>query len=413
MRHITIVGAGQAGLQLGLGLLQQGYEVTMVSDRTPDQIRHGWATGAATLFGQALRLEASLGQNDWDEAVVNPKAEVAIRTPDGVLSIRAALPDPWLAVDQRLKHAHWLERFADLGGQVVIQSSSIEDLEVYAQESDLVVVAAGSSRFTDLFERDPERSPFDRPQRHLLQVYLSGVRPWYDAGRALARIVITPGAGEIFLLPFYTRDRQAAHLVLIEAVPNGPFDLAGPVESGEEALAVARTVLRQAVPPDHVLFQQAALADERAWLRGAITPAVRKPVGRLPSGAAVLGIGDVTILNDPIGGQGANSATKFAHLLLERIVERGRRPFNPAWMAAVFETFWAYSQYVNAFNTGLLQPPAPHQQQILLAASHNPRIALDFLNGFDHPPSLFPWFAEPAAAARYLAERDVAEAVAV
>ena len=33
----------------------------------------------------------------------------------------------------------------------------------------------------------------------------------------------------------------------------------------------------------------------------------------------------------------------------------------------------------------LLQPPAPHQQQLLFAASHNPRIALDFLNGFDHP----------------------------
>jgi 2-polyprenyl-6-methoxyphenol hydroxylase-like FAD-dependent oxidoreductase len=119
----------------------------------------------------------------------------------------------------------------------------------------------------------------------------------------------------------------------------------------------------------------------------------------------VLGVGDTVILNDPIGGQGANNATKFAHLLIERIVERGDHPLDPAWMASVFNEFWDYSQYVNGFNTGLLQPLAPHQQQILLAASQHPAIALDFLNGFDHPPSLFPWFADPAAAEGYLAQQ--------
>jgi hypothetical protein len=41
LRHITTVGAGQAGLQLGLGLLRYGYHVTVVSERTPEQIRHG------------------------------------------------------------------------------------------------------------------------------------------------------------------------------------------------------------------------------------------------------------------------------------------------------------------------------------------------------------------------------------
>lgn len=412
MKHITIVGAGQAGLQLALGLLQQGYEVTVVSDRTPDQIRHGWATGAATLFSRSIRLERSLGQNDWAEAVGVGEAEMAFQTPDGLLAIRAVLPEPWLTVDQRLKHAHWLERFAALGGRVVIASASIENLDRYARQSGLVVVAAGARQFADLFERDADRSPIDRPQRHLLQVYLSGVRPWYDPERALGKIVLTPGAGEVFLLPFYTKDRERAHVVLIEAVPGGPLDLVRTVESGEAAVAAVKTIVQQTVPSHAPYFQGATLADERAWLRGAITPTVRRPVGWLPSGATVLGIGDVTILNDPIGGQGANSATKFAHLLIERIVERGERPFDPAWMEAVFEAFWDYSQYVNAFNNGLLYPPAPHQQQILLAASRDTAIALDFMNGFDHPPSLFPWFVDPEAAGRYLAERGVAEGAA-
>lgn len=403
MKRITIIGAGQAGLQLGLGLLRRGYHVTLVSDRTPEQIRHGWATGAATLFGRAIQLESSLGQNDWPEAIAAVEAEVAVQTPHGPLSIRAALPKPWLAVDQRLKHAHWLQRFVDLGGHGVIKATSIPDLEIYARQSDLVVVAAGPHRFADLFARNAERSPFDQPQRQLVQVYLDGMRPWYSADHPLARILITPGAGEIFLLPFYTKNRARAHLVLIEAVPGGPFDIARTVTSGEEALAVVKLILRQVLPTHPYLFDDATLTDAKAWLRGAITPVVRRPVGWLPSGAAVLGLGDTVILNDPIGGQGANSATKFAHLLMERIVERGDHPFDAAWMEAVFEEFWEYSQYVNGFNTGLLQPPAPHQMSILLAASQHPAIALDFLNGFDHPPSLFPWFADPAAAEAYLA----------
>jgi 2-polyprenyl-6-methoxyphenol hydroxylase-like FAD-dependent oxidoreductase len=38
MRRITIIGAGQAGLHLGIGLVDAGYEVTLFSDRTPKAI---------------------------------------------------------------------------------------------------------------------------------------------------------------------------------------------------------------------------------------------------------------------------------------------------------------------------------------------------------------------------------------
>ena len=41
MKRIAIIGAGQSGLQLGLGLLRACYEVTMFSNRTADDIRHG------------------------------------------------------------------------------------------------------------------------------------------------------------------------------------------------------------------------------------------------------------------------------------------------------------------------------------------------------------------------------------
>lgn len=38
MRKIGIVGAGQAGLQLGIGLRRDGYEVVMTSNQTAAQI---------------------------------------------------------------------------------------------------------------------------------------------------------------------------------------------------------------------------------------------------------------------------------------------------------------------------------------------------------------------------------------
>ena len=41
MRRIAIVGGGQAGLPLALGLLDKGYEVTVVTNREPDDIRRG------------------------------------------------------------------------------------------------------------------------------------------------------------------------------------------------------------------------------------------------------------------------------------------------------------------------------------------------------------------------------------
>ncbi|MGH8431378.1 MAG: NAD(P)-binding domain-containing protein, partial [Solimonas sp.] len=41
MTRVAIIGAGQSGMQLALGLLGAGHEVTVVSNRTAQQIREG------------------------------------------------------------------------------------------------------------------------------------------------------------------------------------------------------------------------------------------------------------------------------------------------------------------------------------------------------------------------------------
>jgi len=57
MAKITIVGGGQSGLQLGIGLVQNGYDVTVVSDRTPEQIHDGRVTSSQCMFAAALDHE--------------------------------------------------------------------------------------------------------------------------------------------------------------------------------------------------------------------------------------------------------------------------------------------------------------------------------------------------------------------
>ena len=73
MRRIVIIGAGQSGLQLALGLLQNGYEVTVVSNRTPTQIRDGRVTSSQFMFHDSLQNERDLEINFWEKEY--PKTE--------------------------------------------------------------------------------------------------------------------------------------------------------------------------------------------------------------------------------------------------------------------------------------------------------------------------------------------------
>ena len=41
MRKVVIIGGGQSGLDLALGLRQNKYDVTLVSNQTPEQILCG------------------------------------------------------------------------------------------------------------------------------------------------------------------------------------------------------------------------------------------------------------------------------------------------------------------------------------------------------------------------------------
>ncbi|PHM57377.1 NAD(P)-binding domain-containing protein [Xenorhabdus hominickii] len=66
MRRIAIVGGGQAGLPLALGLLDKGYQVTVVTNRTPDDVCNGRVMSSQCMFDSSLQFERDLGLNHWE-----------------------------------------------------------------------------------------------------------------------------------------------------------------------------------------------------------------------------------------------------------------------------------------------------------------------------------------------------------
>jgi hypothetical protein len=407
MRRILIVGAGQSGLQLGLSLLAEGYEVTIMSARTPDEIRRGWVMSTQAMFDQALRTERAYGLNLWEEQA--PRIEglhVSLSAPPGERALRIACPldDYAQSTDQRLKMAAWLELFEQRGGTVHYQGVTTSDLDGLARlgRYDLTIVAAGKGELVSVFDRDPSRSVYSAPQRGLAVAYVHGLAPdplWPAPNVGFNAV---PGLGELFVIPGLTLTGPC-DILFWEAVPDGPLDLWKERRDPAEHLKLTLDLARQYVPWVYQRCADVELTDGRATLSGRYTPTVRRPVADLPSGGIAFGMADVVVANDPITGQGSNTAAKCAAAYLEAILERGDRPFDRVWMEQTFERFWAgTARPVTEWTNAMLQPLPEHVQDILGAASVNVTIARRFANGFSDPADFQNWFMTPDKASAYL-----------
>ena len=65
-RHIGIIGAGVAGLHLGLYLRRHGVDATIITDRTADQFAASRLPNAVAHFAPTLERERQLGIDHWD-----------------------------------------------------------------------------------------------------------------------------------------------------------------------------------------------------------------------------------------------------------------------------------------------------------------------------------------------------------
>ncbi|MBF4134042.1 MULTISPECIES: styrene monooxygenase/indole monooxygenase family protein [Streptomyces] len=413
MRRILIVGAGQSGLQLALGLQANGYEVTLMSNRTADEIRTGRVMSTQCMFHTALQHERDIQANFWESQAPKIKGlGVSVAAPDSSRAVDwvGMLDGHAQSVDQRVKMAGWMETFAERGGQVVIHGAAVSDLDYFARTYDLVMVSAGKGELVSMFERDASRSPFTTPQRALSVAYVHGMgprpeHPDFDA----VRCNLVPGVGELFVMPTYTTSGRA-DILFWEGIPGGPLDAFKGIKDPSEHLALTLELMEKFTPWEYARSTQVELTDAGGTLAGRYAPTVRKPIGRLPSGGLVLGVADVVVANDPITGQGSNSASKCAASYLSSILGHGDRPFDEEWMQATFDGYWNTAQHVVKWTNAMLGVPPEHVLKLIGSGMRYQQVADRFANGFDNPADFENFFFDPEKTEAYLAEVAQADA---
>ncbi|MDT0447727.1 styrene monooxygenase/indole monooxygenase family protein [Streptomyces hesseae] len=374
-----------------------------MSARTAGEIRDGHVLSTQAMFGPAQTIEREAGLNLWDDRVpAVHSVRATMIDPPGTVSaaITGRLRHPQRSVDQRVKLSGWLELFERRGGRVEYRSLDRAGLGELARRHELTIVAAGRGGLSGLFPRDPARSPYDRPQRTLSCLYLRGVAAPPDPAETHVRILRAPDVGEILFQPALTTSGPCT-ILLWEAVPGGPFDCWQDRPSPHDNLRRSLGLLREFAPWEHELCEKAEPTDATATLYGAVDPVVRHPVARLDDGVSLLGMGDTVVVNDPVTGQGSNSAARCADVYRRAILARGERPFDDGWMRETFEEFWAYARHATAFTTAMLGPLSPHMARVLGAATVRAEVADRFAELYADP-SEARWFLDPAEADAYL-----------
>ena len=410
MRKFTIIGGGQSGLQLGIGLLKAGHQVRIVQNRTAEDVAQGKVLSSQCMFSNAVQHERDLGIDFWSaECPPVQGINFIVPNPDGsgskLIDWAARLDSNAYSVDQRVKIPRWMAEFSRLGGQMVIAEAGIAEIETYARQDDLVIIASGKGDVGRLFTRDVEKSPFDKPMRALALTYVTDMTPRQPYSAVEFNLI--PGVGEYFVFPALTTTGPC-EIMVMEGIPGGPMDCWAEVKSPAQHLDTALNILKTFLPWEYDRSKNCQLTDDNGILSGRFAPTVRHPVATLPSGSKVLGLVDAVCLKDPITGQVSNNAAKAAAIYLNRILNHGDRPFDAAWMQATFDQFWDYAQWVVGWTNMLLQPPPPFILDIMGNAQALPELATRMANGFDDPRDFFPWFADPDAAASYLAELKAA-----
>lgn len=407
-KKIAIIGAGTAGLHLGLPLRSAGVEVTIFTDKRPEEYAGLRLLNTVAHHYVTVERETALGANHWPSETYGYIGHNYYIGGPKPLRFYGSLGRPSRAVDYRMYQPRLMEDFLERGGRIEYREITHDDVPDISSRFDLLVVCTGKGPFGHMFKHQPAHSPFDRPQRALCVGLFKGIKE--TTPRAVT-MYFSPGAGEMIEIPTLTFGGMAAALV-IENHIGSDLEILAKVKYEDDPkafIALLLAKLRQHYPTcaERIDEKEFDLANSpRDLLQGGVTPTVRGGHVVLDNGKLAIALGDVHAVVDPVLGQGANMASYAAVILGEEIIAQDvyDQRFVERFEERRTDRVICGTRWTN-FMLQHLGSLSPDLLQYIGALSQYPALADEFTENFNYPERQWDCFASPERMRAWVAAR--------
>jgi 2-polyprenyl-6-methoxyphenol hydroxylase-like FAD-dependent oxidoreductase len=393
-RAIGIVGAGIAGLHLGLYLHKHGVDSTIITDREPHQFRDARLLNTVGHHYATVERETYLGVNHWPD----PKEyyyyhDHFFNFPEP-LHFRGDFAKHGRAVDYRVYLPLLMQDFLDRGGNIEYRRIKDDEIAALAARFDLLVVSSGRDGLGQLFAYRPEHTPFTQPHRRLFVGLYRGVKHPDPMNVTLS---VSPGQGEMIVIPTWTFGGLATAL-LMENIPGGDLEELTTLSYEKDRRHFLETVLAKLEKHhpstyDRIDTARFDLAQPQDLLQGGIVPTVRNTIAEFDGGKCTIALGDVHSVVDPMMGQGANVASYAAFVLGEEIVRAEALDARFAEKVDLRrqDRVLGASRWTNV----MLKPPTESLGMLIGTMSQNRKLCDEFTENFNCPEIQWDRIATP------------------
>nr|ABB03727.1 StyA [Pseudomonas putida] len=321
-KRIGIVGAGTAGLHLGLFLRQHDVDVTVYTDRKPDEYSGQRLLNTVAHNAVTVQREVALDVNEWPSEEFGYFGHYYYVGGPQPMRFYGDLKAPSRAVDYRLYLPMLMRALEARGGKFCYDAVSAEDLGGLSEQYDLLVVCTGKYALGKVFVKQSENSPFEKPQRALCVGLFKGIK---EAPIRAVTMSFSPGHGELIEIPTLSFNGMSTALVLenhigsdLEVLAHTKYD-----DDPRAFLDLMLEKLRKHHPSvaERIDPAEFDLANSSLdILQGGVVPVFRDGHATLNNGKTIIGLGDIQATVDPVLDQGANMASYAAWILGEEIL---------------------------------------------------------------------------------------------